>query len=267
MKRLILVRHATAVDAGPQGSDFHRGLKRKGRREALLMAERVGPIVGIPDNVISSPADRALETAQAFIAQLGIPESRLQTREEFYGGLLPEDFLQVVRRLDDDHDTVMVFGHDPSFTEFAAFIIRGFKHSIPKAGVLVIEFDRPKWRSIRAGDGRAALFQRPAETDVQKRIEEDLLDRLVIAIRSGIFASIRELGIAETQDVVKSVARYSARLARELRPYAKAGSGAPARDGKKTNLKPVTPAAHGPRRAKADAAGAPARGKSPRRRP
>jgi hypothetical protein len=34
MKRIVLVRHATAVDVGPKGSDFHRRLKKRGRREA-----------------------------------------------------------------------------------------------------------------------------------------------------------------------------------------------------------------------------------------
>lgn len=224
MKRLILVRHATAVDTGPEGSDFHRRLKKRGRREALLMAERVEAVVGVPDLLLSSPADRALETAKVFIARLGIPADRLQLREHLYGGLLPEEFLLVVQGLSDRASTVMVFGHDPSFTEFASFLIPGFRAAIPKAGVLVVDIERAKWRSVRAGDGRAGLFARPPEPDVQKRMEEDVLDRLVIAIRGAVYAALREVGIVETQEVVKVVARASARMARELRPFAKAAA-------------------------------------------
>jgi phosphohistidine phosphatase len=224
MKRLILVRHATAVDAGPEGSDFHRRLKKRGRREALLMAERVEKTVGVPDLVLSSPADRALETARVFATRLRIPEERVTLREELYGGLLPEEFLQVVHRLRDTASTVMVFGHDPSFTEFATFMIPGFSDSIPKAGVLVMEIDRSNWKLVRRGDARAAYFARPPAPDVQKRIEEDLLDRLVLAIRGGIFAAIRGMGVVETQDVTRIVARCSVRLARELRPFAPSDS-------------------------------------------
>lgn len=221
MKRLILVRHATAVDAGREGSDFHRGLKKRGRREALLMAQRVESVVGIPDLVLSSPADRALETAQVFVARLGIPESRVSLREELYGGLLPDEFLQLLKGLDDRASTVMVFGHDPSFTEFAAFMVEGFRASIPKAGVLVIDIERARWRLLRKGDGKVVVFERPPAPDEQKRIAEDTLDRLVVAIRGGVFAALRDLGVVETRDVVRIVSRSSARLAKDLRPFAR----------------------------------------------
>ena len=239
MKRLILVRHATAVATGPEGSDFHRRLKKRGRREAMLMAERVETVVGAPDLVLSSPADRALETANVFVARLGVPGDRVTLREDLYGGLLPEEFLLVVQGLPDSASTVMVFGHDPSFTEFASFLVPRFGAAIPKAGVLVVDIERAKWRSVRPGDGRVALFARPPEPDVQKRIEEDILDRLVIAIRGGVFAALRDAGFVESRDVVKVVARASARMARELRPFAKAA----------TDRTPLVPAPAGPRRA------------------
>jgi phosphohistidine phosphatase len=221
MKRLILVRHATAVDSGPEGSDFHRRLKKRGRREALVMAGRVEAAVGIPDQMLSSPADRALETAQIFAARLGIPGERVTLREELYGGLLPEEFLQLVQRIDDGVSTVMLFGHDPSFTEFAAHMVKDFHAGIPKAGVLVIDIDRPRWGLVRAGDGRAALFDRPPAPDAQKRIEADLLERLVLTIRSAILGALRDVGLAEHPEAAKLVARSSARLARDLRPLEK----------------------------------------------
>src|SRR5262249_3818474 len=95
MRRLILVCHATAVDEGPKGSDFHRRLKKRGRREAQLMAERVAATVGKPDQIFSSPADRALETARLFADRLGVPVERVTVREELYGGLESDDFLHI----------------------------------------------------------------------------------------------------------------------------------------------------------------------------
>ena len=233
MKRLILVRHATAVDKGPEGSDFHRKLKKRGRREALLMAERIAALVEVPDQIYSSPADRALETARVFVERLGVPAERVALREELYGGLLPEEFLRIVHRFDNHAGTVMVFGHDPSFTEFAAYMIAGFSSAIPKAGVLVMEIDRPRWRSVRPGDARKLHFERPPAPDVQKRMDEDVMDRLVVAIRSGILSGIRGLALENSREVTRLVARASTRLARELRPFSRT-----------TAIESVTPAAH-----------------------
>jgi phosphohistidine phosphatase len=224
MKRLILVRHATAVEQGPKGSDFHRRLKKRGRREAQLMAERIGALVELPDQLFSSPADRALQTAGVFAAHLGIPPGRVTLREELYGGLLPEEFLHIVQRFDDGVSSVMVFGHDPSFTEFACFMIPRFGQAIPKAGVLVMDIDRPKWKLVRPGDGRLLHFERPPARDVQKRMEEDVHDRLVVALRQGILAAARTLDVSNSREVTRLIARLSSRLARELRPFVRAGA-------------------------------------------
>jgi phosphohistidine phosphatase len=167
MKRIVLVRHATAVEVGPKGSDFHRRLKKRGRREAAIMADRVAGWVGVPDLVVTSPADRAWETARAFVERLGVPEERVAVREELYGGLLPEDFLRVVNEMDDVHASVMVFGHDPSLSEFAASLISTFKSVIPKAGVVAIDVDRKNWGAVRAGDGKLAAFEQPPAPEVQ----------------------------------------------------------------------------------------------------
>jgi len=219
MRRLILVRHATAVDKGPEGSDFHRRLKKRGRREAQIMAERVRDTVGTPDQLFSSPADRAIQSALIFAEILGVAEGHVTLREELYGGLLPEEFLHIVHRFDESFKTVMIFGHDPSFTEFASYMLPDFKTAIPKAGVLIMDIDRPNWRSVRAGDASLVQFERPPAKDDLKRID-DVVDRLVLAIRSGILEGVREFGLDGSRDAAKVIARTSAKLARDLRPFA-----------------------------------------------
>lgn len=223
MKRIVLVRHATAVEVGPKGSDFHRRLRKRGRREAAVMADRVATLLGTPDALVTSPADRALETARAFAERLGMTTEQITVREQLYGGLLPEEFLHIVREFDDAHATVMVFGHDPSFSEFASYLVSDFGEMIPKAGVVAIDLDRKSWVAVARGDGVLAAFERPPAPEIQKRIEEDLVDRLSMEIRTAVFAAVRAFGVPENRDVVKSVARASARLARAVRPFAASG--------------------------------------------
>jgi len=250
MKRIVLVRHATAVDVGPKGSDFHRRLKKRGRREALIMADRIAGSLGAPDLIVSSPADRAVETARAFVERMDIPADRVVVREQLYGGLLPEEFLHIVREFDDAHATVMIFGHDPSFSEFAAFLAPGFKELIPKAGVVAIAFDRKSWHALSAGDGNLAAFERPPAPEDQKRIEDDLIDRLAMEIRTAVFAAMRGFEVPENRDVVKAVARASARLARAVRPFAASGAASsPSSSRKAPADRTLKKVAKGPRRA------------------
>jgi len=63
-------------------------------------------------------------------------------------------------------------------------------------------------------------FERPPAPDDQKRMHEDLLDRLVVAIRSGILSGVRDFGLENSREVTRLVARTSTRLARDLRPFA-----------------------------------------------
>ncbi len=255
MKRIVLVRHATAVDVGPKGSDFHRRLKKRGRREAAIMADRVATTLPAPDVLITSPADRAIETAHAFAERLGVAGDRLVVREQLYGGLLPDEFLALVHEVDNAHASIMIFGHDPSFSEFAAYLVPGFSESIPKAGVVVIDLERKTWGAVRAGDGLVAAFERPPAHDVQKRIEEDLIDRLAMEIRAAVFAALRGFDVPENRDVVKAVARASARVAQAARPFAAGAEAKPARTRKPViSKRRARRVAKGPHRSSARAA-------------
>jgi phosphohistidine phosphatase len=220
VKRIVLVRHATAADTGPRGSDFHRRLKKRGRREAAIMADRVAGTAGRPDLALSSPADRAMETARIFAARLGYPEKRIVATEALYGGLLPEDFLAIVHRLPESARMVMLFGHDPSFTEFAGALAPEFEGVLPKAGVVVIDVASGSWSRIALGQGKLVLSDQPPEPKVQKRMEEDVLVRLADAVRAGILEALVNAGVSESPAVSRTVAGTSERLAKALRPYA-----------------------------------------------
>jgi hypothetical protein len=149
----------------------------------------------------------------------------------------------------------MVFGHDPSFSEFAAYLVPRFHELIPKAGVVAIDLDRKSWRTVTAGDGALAALERPPAPDVQKRIEDDLIDRLAAEIRTAVFAAVRGFDVPENRDVVKAVARASARLARAVRPFAASGAAdtgpAPRRKASRAlTARRAKTVAKGPRRAR-----------------
>ena len=76
------------------------------------------------------------------------------------------------------------------------------------------------------------LFERPPAPDEQKRMHEELLDRLVVAIRAGILSGVVDFKLGSSRDVTRAIARASTRLARELSEFAlatEAGKRAPSR--------------------------------------
>lgn len=190
-----------------------------------MMAERLAAVTSVPDLILSSPADRALETALVFAGRFGVAPDTIVQREQLYGGLLPEEFLRIVHLLDDRHSCVFVFGHDPSFSEFAAFLVRGFGDMIPKGGCLVIDLPRKSWRTVRPGDGRVVRFERPPAPDVRKRLEAELGDRLAGSIRAAVFAALRGFDVPENPDLVRVVARAAARVTKTALPVALAAAG------------------------------------------
>jgi phosphohistidine phosphatase len=167
MKRIILVRHASAVRRHKAPDDFSRALRKRGRREAARMIEWAVGHLDAPDLLLTSPAARALETARIFAEGFAHPRRRIAVDPRIYDAAGPRDLLDVLRGLDDAAGSVMVFGHDPVFTEFASTMAPTFDEAVPKCGVVVLETRRRKWSALRPGDGLVSAFQHP------KALEEE----------------------------------------------------------------------------------------------
>lgn len=66
MKTLTLIRHAMSSHDFPLLGDFQRPLNPRGRHDVPLMAQRLAATGSDPVLLVSSPATRALTTAQGF---------------------------------------------------------------------------------------------------------------------------------------------------------------------------------------------------------
>jgi phosphohistidine phosphatase len=224
MKRIVLVRHATAVRKDPDRSDFSRSLKKSGRKEARVMAQRVRNLDVPPSLMVSSPADRALETAHVFADILGYPREGIVEWRELYDGLTPSAFLRMVKGLDNDHDTAMFFGHDPTFTEICNYTLRDFEGSVPKCGVVAIGFHAAAWRHVSRAGAQKEYFIYPAELPSEKVLQKALRRDLETVIERNLDRTLARLGIDRSKDVRKRLKRLSAKLARKIAPAARIGS-------------------------------------------
>lgn len=221
MKNIILVRHATAVKRSSDKADFKRSLKKSGRKEAGEMAERLKAMKVRPTLFISSPANRAFETAEIFAEGLGRSAKKIKKNDELYGDLTPEGFLELMRGLDDKSDSAIIFGHDPSFTEFARFLVPGFDGDMPKAGVLGVDVDVASWKEVKPELAKKAFFFHPLDTAAGKTTRSDLRKELAARIQKAVSGVIAEFGLSAGKKLTQDMEKMSSRLAKQLAPRVK----------------------------------------------
>lgn len=179
MKTLFLVRHSKAVTRKANLPDFQRTLVKAGEKKSMSMAKKLKKEGVMPDLMISSTANRALETAHLFARNLAYPTHEIMVKDALYNEMSPEALLYLVRQVDNRVKSIMLFGHNPAFTDFASHLVRGFDQDIPKSGIVGIQFQKESWKDVSKGSGKLEFFEYPKRlAKTMKRLEEELRDDL-----------------------------------------------------------------------------------------
>ncbi|SEK35695.1 SixA phosphatase family protein [Parapedobacter koreensis] len=159
-KHLFVIRHAKS-DWSFDVSDFDRPLNSRGFRNAPQMAERLANYAILPQHLISSPAKRAITTAQIFAEHLGVFVNDIQTDGRIYDAL-PDTLLEVVNELDDAYNSVALFGHNPGITSLVNYLANENIYNLPTCGIMHVRFDdTDEWASVSTGTGTNAWFVYP----------------------------------------------------------------------------------------------------------
>lgn len=111
-KKLYIVRHAKSDWNQGVKLDFDRPLNERGVRNAPFMADQFVERGLSADFILSSPANRALTTAGYFKRRLGLSDNQFDTERRIYEAD-SKRLLEIVRGLDNHHQSVMLFGHNP----------------------------------------------------------------------------------------------------------------------------------------------------------
>jgi phosphohistidine phosphatase len=146
MKTLFLIRHAKSswdVTAVP---DKDRPLDNRGKRDAPKMGKRLARRDVKPDLILSSPARRALTTAEIIAKKLDYKLKDIVVDDRLYAGDA-DDLLNVVHKLGDKLERVMLFGHNPELTELAHHLSSDITH-MPTCAVAEFAFDAKSWSKI-----------------------------------------------------------------------------------------------------------------------
>lgn len=156
MKRLFLIRHAKSSWKNPALSDSERPLNKRGCRDAPIMGKRLREFGADPDLIITSPAKRARRTARHIAGQVGYPENEIRVAATVYHGYIGE-LITVIREINDQHDEVMVVGHNPGITVLVNHLTGRKILNVPTCGVAAMDFPVRSWQEVE-GDGAIFLF-------------------------------------------------------------------------------------------------------------
>ena len=124
------------------------------------MAKRFLALSIQPDQLISSPANRALTTAQGFAAQLGINKQDIVEDENHYHAS-SSNLRALIQRFDDNFDTIMIFGHNPGLTYLINELSDFQLDNLPTCGICGIEFNVSSWDEVKRGTGKKFYYDFP----------------------------------------------------------------------------------------------------------
>jgi phosphohistidine phosphatase len=152
MKTLYITRHAKAEDSFETQSDFERNLTPKGIQDA----QNVGSALYLQNislqKIYSSPAYRTKQTATILAEKLGINPENILYQKDLYDAT-HSDFLNVVNHLDNQYDSVMIVGHNPSCTLIADFFCTSGVDFLPTCAIICLEFPFDDWKMVSGNTG------------------------------------------------------------------------------------------------------------------
>ena len=149
MKRtLFLIRHAKSSWDGVALPDKERPLADRGKRDAPMMGKRLARRQVKPDLILSSPARRALSTAEIIANELDYRAKDIVVDDRLYA-TEPEILLRVICELSDKLKCVMLVGHNPELTDLAHRLSNDIT-LMQTCAVAEFTFDSKSWSTIGA---------------------------------------------------------------------------------------------------------------------
>lgn len=165
MKTLLLLRHAKSDWADPVLEDHARPLNKRGRKSAPAIGDWIRDNDLAPDEVFSSDSVRTVETWDLS----GLAGQAIFSRELYHAE--PRTLFDCLAEAAGDR--VMIIGHNPGISEFAARLLRTPPEhprfvQYPTAALLVADFHIDDWADLVWHSGTAREFITPHQFGIGK---------------------------------------------------------------------------------------------------
>lgn len=131
MRELLLLRHAEAMNAGPDGRDIERPLSLHGEQQARAAGAWLAAQGGAPDVVLCSPARRAQMTVDVVCAAWHAP---VPTLVPAIYQATPGELLSLIEARAGGGQRMLLVGHNPGLEQLFALLTEG--RSVGARGML-----------------------------------------------------------------------------------------------------------------------------------
>ncbi len=160
MKQLFLQRHAKSSWDNQQLSDFERPLNARGERDLTVMGDVLAKLTINPDQIITSPAMRAITTAQGLAPYLQYPIDQIIEVADIYSA----DFsglVHIIHGVDNHFNRIMLVGHNPHLSLLAGYLCQDAKYELPTCGIYGLTFAVDAWDAITQHSGQLQFLEYP----------------------------------------------------------------------------------------------------------
>ena len=165
-RELLILRHGKS-DWGAGSDDFHRPLKDRGKRGAQRIGVWLAQQGLLPDYVVSSPAARAIVTAEKTCKVMGLGTQHIHTDKDVYEAGL-QDLLQVLAGCPGEVNRVLLVGHNPGLEQLLEYLVAGQVPDtadgklLPTATLARLAMPAD-WQQLKSGCAVLKSISRPAE--------------------------------------------------------------------------------------------------------
>jgi len=163
-RELLLLRHGKS-DWSVGADDFHRPLKQRGKRAAQRIGVWLAQQEMMPDYILTSPAERALVTAQKVCKAMGNRAESVNPDDRIYDARV-DDLLEALGDCPDAATRVMLVGHNPGLEALVVWLARDHV-AMPSDGKLLATATLARlampadWRSLPQGCASLESITRP----------------------------------------------------------------------------------------------------------
>ena len=161
-KELILMRHGKSDWSQPV-SDFNRPIKKRGLKEADRVGQWLNEQGLAPDLIISSPAQRARQTAVTVSEVMDYTEDNIFFCEPVYMADVSE-LLDAIAMAPDECQRLMVVGHNPGMEDLLFYLteevyVPDDGKVMPTATIAVLETES-SWSALEHSSCRLQIIAR-----------------------------------------------------------------------------------------------------------
>jgi phosphohistidine phosphatase len=160
-KYLFLLRHAETAEKQSGQTDKERELTSKGLKEAMLIGIYLQKSNTAFDTIISSTATRTRSTTQIVSDAMRASADKIIYEDQLYEASL-RTFLALINKLDDDLNTVMFVGHNPTISYLAEFLASAPIGDMATGGLVTIKFDMASWSKVAKSSGELVRYVAPS---------------------------------------------------------------------------------------------------------